>query len=184
MHKFDHFFHLQTNKTLMQLRHIWFCINCLQAVDTVSFKVCLSVWVSVWLSYGRRLPGHVPEGGPHPFKTQTKAQTTNPLLGRRSGVGGPWRQAAVSSRLNNPRPCSSAESHALQLRVLAARQRFEGQGSRQGGGLKSLGMLMSCSVFCFGFFLLVEPGTIGLLFWLTIWLQVSQINVNLVARWI
>lgn len=151
----------------MQLGRVLFGISCLQAVDTVSCNVCLSVWEPELLSYGRRLPGHVPEGRPHPLRTQTKPQTTNLLLGSSSGVGGPWRQAAVSSRLNNPRPCSSAESHALQLRVLAAAQRFEGQGSRQGGGLKSLGMLMQCSAFCFGFFLLllcVEPGTIRLLF--------------------
>lgn len=151
-HRFDNLLSLTTNKNLDQLGRILFCISSLQAVDTVSCKVCLSVWASVWLSYGGRLPGHVPERRPHPPTPQTKMRTTNLLLGRRSWVGGPLRQAAVSSRLNNPRPCSSAESHALQLRVLAARQRFKGQGSRQGGGLKSLGMLMWCRVFCFVFF--------------------------------
>lgn len=108
------------------------CHCCLEAVDVVSCKFCLSVCVIVswrmfaWACTWEKTP---------PPPPQTKART--PICcQRRSGGRGGLRQAAISSRLNNLRPCSLAEpwlSHAPQLRVLPRRQRSMGQGSRQTG---------------------------------------------------
>lgn len=98
----------------------------------VSCKVCLSVCLRACRGCS---PGHVPERGPTP-SSPNKGVYTNLLLEEVEGVGGVLRQAAISSRLNNLWPCSSAEpalSHALQLRVVPRRQWSEGQGSRRVG---------------------------------------------------
>ena len=81
--------------------------------------------LSVCLKAGRGCsPGHVPERRPAPVLPKQRG------VHQSAAGGGGWeegvlRQAAISSRLNSLRPCSSAQppqSHALQLRGLFRRQ--------------------------------------------------------------
>lgn len=130
------------------------CMSCLQAVDTVSCKVCLSVWVSVWLSYEGRLPGHVPEGRPHPLRPPNKGVNHQSAAWEKVLGRGTLKTSCCFQPIEQPPTlqlswvsCPAAESSCCKTKIQGS-----GIKARRGSEVIRDANVMQCVLFWFSSF--------------------------------
>lgn len=141
--------------------------------------VCLSVCVIIlWRTLARACTW---EKTPPPY-TPNKDANHQSAAGEKVLSRGTFKTSCCFQPIEQPPTlqlswvsCPAAESSSRKTKIQGS-----GIKARRGSEVIRDANVMQGVLFCF--FLLVEPWTIGLLFWLTIWLQDSQICVNL-AVW-